>query len=146
MAINRNYTDKSEWQRGYDYGHDGIVKALNENPNKTKQGIYIAGRMFNKKMAKENVTDNPKSNDFLAGMETAIQEEFQTRWQNAPAEPITFSNVAGMPGLIRMNVPAFSYPVPAATQIKKMEKIEPEPTRKKTQEKQKNRFEDLEII
>ena len=94
MAINRNYTDKAEWQRGYDIGHEGIVKALDENPNKTKQGIYIAGRMFNKKMADEHVKKDRKSDDFLAGMETATQEEFQNQWMSAPDEqPSRFEGI-----------------------------------------------------
>jgi hypothetical protein len=106
MAINETYTDKSEWQRGYDYGHEGIVKALDENPNKTKQGIYVAGRMFNKKMANEHVTKDLKSDDFLAGMETAIQKEFQERWAFAPVEQPTIFSVPGMDGLVGIHVPA----------------------------------------
>ncbi len=60
-------------------------------------------------MAAEHYTTNRKSDDFLNGMETAIQEEMQTRWSNAPAERPTILSVAGMPGMIGMHIPA---PIP----------------------------------
>jgi 2-methylcitrate dehydratase PrpD len=107
MAINNDYTDKAEWQRGYDYGIVGIKEALDNAENKTKQGYYIATRIFNKKMAEEHYTKNRKSDDFLAGMETAIQTEFQNRWETAPAEPIRVEmNAGGIPGLVGMHFPA----------------------------------------
>jgi hypothetical protein len=106
MAINENYKDKAEWQRGYDIGHNGVVKALDETVNKTKQGYYIATRTFNKKMAEEHVTQNMKSDDFLAGMETAIQREFQKRWESAPVEQPTVFSVMGMEGLVGVHIPS----------------------------------------
>lgn len=106
MAINETYTDKAEWQRGYDYGLEGIIKALDDNPNKTKQGIYVAGRMFNKKMANEHVTKDRKSDDFLAGMETAIQTVFQERWGYAPVDQPAIFSVPGMGGLVGIHIPA----------------------------------------
>jgi len=129
MAINTKYTDKAEWQRGYDYGLPGIKEALDNAENKTKQGIYVAGRIFNKKMAEEHVNKNRKSDDFLAGMETAIQTEFQSRWKNAPAEQVTINPVAGMNGLFQVSYPAGSpHPFIKTTPIKKLAKVPFPPT------------------
>jgi hypothetical protein len=137
MAINRNYTDKAEWQRGYDLGHAGITEALSENPNKTKQGIYIVGRTFNKKMAKEHVTDDLKSDDFLAGMETATQEVFQEQWANAPIEQPTIFTVPGMVGLVGIHVPAR---IPTSNQ--EIDQTSSEPVEKKPVKKP-GRFDDI---
>ncbi len=107
MAINRNYTNKEEWDKGYEEGKTGAIKALDESGYKTKQELYVALRMFNKKMAKEHYTDNRKSDDFRAGMETAVQEELEKRWGTVPAEQpkITF-NAGGIPGLVGFQIPA----------------------------------------
>jgi hypothetical protein len=137
MAINRNYTDKAEWQRGYDIGHEGIVKALDENQNKTKQGIYIAGRMFNKKMADEHVTKDLKSDDFRAGMETATQEVFQEQWINAPNEQPTIFSVPGMDGLVGMHIPGG---MPSNVPIKAQNISEPV---EKKPSKKPGRFDDI---
>jgi len=106
MTINEKYTDKAEWQRGFDYAHAEAVKAFDAIQNKTKQGYYIGGRLFNKRMAAENITRDHKSDDWLAGADTAIHLEFVRRWEGAPDEQPAIFSVMGMGGLVGVHVPA----------------------------------------
>ena len=133
MGINRNYKDKAEWQEGYNTGRVGIAKALSEAETKTKQGYYVASRMFNKKMADEHVHKNPKSDDFLAGMETAIQEEFQKWWESAPPERPSVFPVMGMPGVVGVHIPS----VPKSAN--------PKPEEKSAKKKSTDRFSDIDL-
>jgi hypothetical protein len=122
MAINNNFTDKSEWENGKEYG----IKIINDEYAKTrpatKQDAYRITFEFiqnNKKNIKEF------SDSFVAGMDTTIQLEFQKRWDELPAAKPTISSVAGMPGLVQVTYPAGTAPRQIKkTPVKKLKPIE----------------------
>jgi hypothetical protein len=125
MAINTDYTDKAEWEKGIDYGTKIINEEYERTKPATKQDLHRITLLFI-----QNNRNNIKtySNDFVAGMDTAIQTELQKRWDTLPAAQPVISPVAGMKGLFQVSYPPGTIPAPIKkTPIKILKKPQPQP-------------------